>query len=304
MERVCIKLNSDRATKRAIRKRLTRKKNAKRFKLVDKLKAAEMVVASTDDLKSLPKKLPSNVKLLQLTDCGGAQRYRDARDLKIANATRLFERPIALSTLGILRFAVADVLRSTGKLSLQLGIVGFGNIGQECQAALGKALEIPEIREILALDSIVINDLRTATEDHARRMRDTFDPFGISHRSDDLDETLMSSDIVIVAVHRGPTADPLLGTLEAGLIDANSWVIDLSEEGVVDRPAFVPKHHGEPLPELVCLNDFSESIKENFGIGLDLPPKKVARFIEWNLKETAKGRDVYQVRIPGAPTSR
>ena len=302
MKEVYIRLKSDRPTKQAIRQRLTRKKNAKRFKLVKDLKSAKMVVTSTADLKSLPKKLPSNVRLLQLTDCGGAQRYLGASKIEIANATRLFERIIALSTLCVLGVAAGDVKRSTDKHSLQLGIVGFGNIGKECLMALGKALEFPENREILAFDSIVINDLRPLHPGWQDYLRDTFDPFGISHRSDDLDETLMSSDIVIVAVHRGPTADPLLGTLEAGLIDANSWVIDLSEEGVVDRPAFVPKHHGEPLPELVCLNDFSESIKENFGIGLDLPPKKVARFIEWNLKETAKGRDVYPVRIPGAAT--
>ena len=290
MKKVYTHLKSNRPTERALRQRLKRKKMAKRFKLVKHLKSAEMVVTSTADLKSLPKKLPSNVKLLQLTDCGGAQRYLGASKIEIANATRLFEDAVGRLTMAVLREVVEDARRSTGKQSFQLGIVGFGNIGKECLIALGDALEFPaENRKILAFDSIVITDLRPLQPVWQDYLRDTFDLFGTSLRWGGLDETLMSSDILIVAVHRGPTADPLLGAQEAELMDAQSRVIDLSEEGVVDKSAFDPTHDGKPLPSYYRLDEISKGLKATTGLRLDLTPKKVARFVESNLKKFQKG---------------
>ena len=300
MEGIYIQLKSDRPTERALRQRLTRKKMAKRFKLVKDLKSAKMVVTSTADLKSLPKKLPSKIRLLQLTDCGGAQRYLGASKLEIANATRLFEKVIAPATLDVLRTAGAEVQRSSDRRSLELGIVGLGNIGYQILQWLDVFLKSQEQgkrpRE-LPFDSIAINEYRSLVEGERCRLRNEFDRSGTSIRWDSLLRTLFTSNIVIVAVHRGPTADPLIGAQEAGLIDPNSWLIDLSEEGVVDQSAFDPEHNVRPVPTYVRLDDFSESMKDRNGMGLGFPPAEIARHVEENLKNP-KGRGKESMFIP------
>lgn len=299
MKKVYLKLKHDRSTKKAIRQRLKRKENAQRLKLVKNLKSADMVVTSTDDLKSLPKRLPSNVKMMQIIDCGGAQRYRAARKLKIANATRLFERSVARLTFSVSLRACEDVIESTDKRWLQLGILGLGNIGQEVLFGLEGLLKSPEYSKSFPFDSIVISEVRDARVGWRRRLRSQFEQLDISLSWDDLDKTLMSSDILIVAAHRGPTADPLLGAVEAELINANSWVIDVSEAGVVDKSAF-PMQNDPPKPRYVWIPALSEQMKESTGMSLDLDPKEVARFVVRNLKRVSKGRPVDLVSIPDA----
>ena len=63
MKRVYLALPTADAVAIAIRKRLKRKKSAKRLKVVGDLEAAQVVVTSTADIKSLPKRLPPKVNL-------------------------------------------------------------------------------------------------------------------------------------------------------------------------------------------------------------------------------------------------
>ena len=97
------------------------------------------------------------------------------------------------------------------------GIIGFGSLGYE----LGKRLN-----ELGA--KIWVNDIRTPQQMSFQ---------SVGARRSSLDLLMSQSDIVFVAVHHGPTSDPLLSHRELHLLEIGATVINMSGEKVVDREA-------------------------------------------------------------------
>ena len=304
MKRVFLALDSHGSVRSAIRKRMKRKKFAKHLKVVKKLKSADVVVTSTEDIKSLPESLPPSVQLLQLTDCGGGQRFQHARDIRISNASLLYDTPVRVASMIAIIDAGEQARHSTDKRMLQLGIVGLGNVGIDIMLHTAKHLieqsSAVSRLKLLPLDSIVVNDF-DVTSEKLRSVQQALSEVDVSIRPADFDELLATSDIVVLAVHRGPTADPLLGAREVDLLSAHSWVIDLSEKGVVDRSAFDAKDNGNPMPSYVRVAEIPRSeLKRKIGSDLKMAPKLIAKFTGLNLRLFAKGRRIREVEIPDA----
>ena len=288
----------------ALSKTLKGRKMSKYAKFVKHLKLANVVVVSTDRIKTLPKKLPKSVELVLITDCGGGQRYQFTKKIKVANASLLFDAHVANKAWILVVNAGEDLQSSIGERKLRLGIIGLGNIGIDILLRFHHTLESTNAKRLLEqfpLGSIVINDIRTLSEPSVIRLRQPFVAYGIDLRWDRLDETLMASDIVIVAVHRGPGADPLLGAQELDLMNKDSWLIDLSEEGVVDYSAIDPMYVLGPLPKYIHVDEVARyNFEERVGTDLEVPPKEVAKFLGKEIKRFAKGLPIRLVEIPGA----
>ena len=297
MMRVYLALDSHDSLRSATCKRLKRKKLAKHLKVVKKLKSAQVVVTSTEDIESLPRELPPSVGLVQLTDCGGGQRYQNARNVVISNASPVYGSYVGMATVIAVVDAGLDLRGSTDQPFLQLGIVGLGNIGGELLRSLGKMLAINSVIEMgFPIESIAVND-HAATSEHLRVAQKVFGEIDVSLRGESLDELLVSSDIVIVAVHRGPTANPLLGAREVGLMKSHSWVIDVSEEGVVDRSAFDAED--ERLPNYIRVDEIPEDheLKATILSEFTVTRKEVAKFVGWVLGRSARNRPIRAVEI-------
>ena len=309
MKRVYLALPTADAVAIAIRKRLKRKKCARRLEVVNELESAQVVVTSTADIVTLPEVLPESVELLQLIDCGGGLRYRDAPGLTINNASSFYASQVAALAWSIVHER-SRMRQAFGSELLQLGLIGLGNVG--LMSLIRQQFDPFSIERPFPfrLDRFVVNDIRTRYRDIVDRWRE-FDswrehgqathvgPFWMP-----LDQLLSTSDVVVVAVHRGPTADPLLGERETRLLDPRAWLVDVSEEGVVDPTAFAK--------QLVV--DFATGGEDDIdptesgasdqllngpvymrvsGDILERTPKEVAKFVGWNLRQCARGRTTY-----------
>ena len=306
MKRVYLALPATDAGTVAIRKRLRRKKSSKHLAVVDELESAQVVVTSTERINSLPQQLPESIELLQLTDCGGGQRYRDAPGLAISNASNMLASDVAFVSLFVAVDAAMEFRQRDENQFLQLGVVGFGNLARETLDTLAHSIEMlrrESIERPYQLDRIAVSDIRTPRQGVLYYRQRQFGRFDISLRRVTLDKLLSTSHIVFVAVHHGPTADPLLGEREAGLLDPRAWVIDASEEGVVDPSAFDSLVHGRPLPTYMRVDEIPRDRTSVFGVNIDGTPEKIAKFVAWTLRRFNKGKPVLTVEHVDFPSA-
>lgn len=330
MKRVYLLLDDDHPARPAIHERLKRRKSAKHLQVVDELTSAQVVVTSTADIDSLPERLPESVELLQLIDCGGGQRYRDAPNLAISNASRLFAFDVSAIAAFLTLGSGYQIRRDCTKGWLQLGVIGLGRVGGQFLDLLAEtsAKEFDSSDDQpFDLDRIVVCDIRTPTQGRLQSLRSSFKPVRMSVRRVTLDQLLSTSDIVFVAAHHGPTADPLLGAREARLLDPRAWVIDASERGVVDQSAFDPvtrdmrfellnvskwvklvaeeeaidqyardfvdAEHGRPT--YVKVDEIPPLMGTMHGVNTRGPKERVARYVAWNLRRFDRGKAITTV---------
>lgn len=203
--------------------------------VVDDLGVANAVVSSTRDIDRLPESLPDGVGLLQLVDCGAGGRFGEAAGLMVANVSAVLADRAALwatSQVGVAR----DALAASGlDRPIHVGVIGIGALGARIVRGLqGDRDEV--------IESVVVADIRTPRQ-------------GLLHelgvRRSTLDLLLSTSDVVVVAVHRGPTSSPLLGSRELRLVGNHVWVVNVSGDGVVeDSGAVGVKVVERPMSEL------------------------------------------------------
>ena len=201
----------------AVTDELRRSEVARRIELTNRIDQADAIVAATPQIMDLPTHLPSGIKLLQLVDCGGAQKFADTSKLVIANVAHvLVGRAVAWVEAEVERAIVQRTEQGIGK-GIQIGVIGIGVLG----TALVRRLKQGGIGGI---ETVVVADVRTPRQDRLRVL---------DVRRSTLDLLLSTSDIVLPAVHHGPTADPLIGDRELRLMGPNARIINASGKGIV-----------------------------------------------------------------------
>ena len=138
-------------------------------------------------------------------------------DLTVANASSLLVYDPTDWAIDQWHEIVRRSSRTRQKGPNVAGIIGFGSLGYE----LGKRLN-----ELKA--KIWVNDIRTPKQMSFQ---------SVGARRSSLDMLLSTSDVVFVAVHHGPTSNPLLSRRELHLLEIGATIINMSGEKVVDRRA-------------------------------------------------------------------
>ena len=196
------------------------------YEPTDKIDEAEVVVTDSETQSEEIGLLPDSVRYLQLIDCGSGTPNMTSDDLTVANASSLLVHDPADWAIDQWREIARRSSRTRQKGPNVAGIIGFGSLGYE----LGK-----QLNELGA--KIWVNDIRTPKQMSFQ---------SVGARRSSLDMLLSTSDIVFVAVHHGPTSNPLLSRRELHLLEIGATVINMSGEKVVDREA------------IKMLNDFQE----------------------------------------------
>ncbi|MXX91864.1 MAG: hypothetical protein F4Y63_00225 [Chloroflexi bacterium] len=196
------------------------------YDLTDRIDDAEVVVTDSETQVNEIGKLPASVRYLQLIDCGSGAPNMTDETVTVANASSLLVHDPAGWAIDQWREIARRSSRTREKAPNIAGIIGFGSLGYE----LGKRLN-----ELGA--KIWVNDIRTPKQMSFQ---------SVGARRSSLDMLLSTSDVVFVAVHHGPTSNPLLTLRELRLLDFGATVINMSGEKVVNREA------------IKMLNDFHE----------------------------------------------
>ena len=189
-----------------------------KYDLTDKIDDAEVVVTDSETQSNEIGRLPDSVRYLQLIDCGSGTPNMTGDDLTVANASSLLVHDPADWAIDQWREIARRSSRTRQKGPNVAGIIGFGSLGYE----LGKQL----------------NEL--GSENLGERYSDT--------KADVIPERwgapilarhahVSTSDIIFVAVHHGPTSDPLLSRRELHLLELGATIINMSGEKVVDHGA-------------------------------------------------------------------
>lgn len=196
------------------------------YDLTDTVDNAEVVITDSETQSNEIGQLPDSVRYLQLIDCGSGAPNMTGDNLTVANASSLLVHDPTDWAIDQWGEIARRSSRTRQKGPNVAGIIGFGSLGYE----LGKRLN-----ELGA--KIWVNDIRTPKQMSFQ---------SVGARRSSLDLLLSQSDIVFVAVHHGPTSDPLLSHRELHLLEIGATVINMSGEKVVDHEA------------IKVLNDFQE----------------------------------------------
>ena len=174
---------------------------------------AEVVITDTPTVNFDLTTLPETVRYLQIIDCGSGEPHTTDDALTIANASSILAESAADNAIQLWQEATSHS-QPTGTV---VGIIGFGTLGYE----IGKQLS--------QLDTqIWINDIRTPRQQSFQQ---------IGARRSSLDMLLSTSHIIFIAIHPGPTSNPLLTHRELRLLTTNSTIINLSGPQVIDKTA-------------------------------------------------------------------
>ena len=248
-------------------------------RLVNSIDDADVVVSSPRGMDELPDSSPEGTGLLQLLDCGSGGRFGDYVGLKVANmAPALGERAARWATSQVQD--AYDEMTSAGLgRPIRVGVIGIGNLG----TAIVRAMQAGQDD---TFESIVVADIRTPRQGLLREL-------GV--RRSTLDLLLSTSDVVLVAVHRGPTTDPLLGARELRLMGGHAWVVNLSGDGVVDESG----SDASSIPAKIVERPITEMARDMEGCA-----NRIASAVISNLRRYTDGADpvglVEQVTYPSA----
>ena len=191
--------------------------NLGNYDLTDKIDDAEVVITDSETQVDEIGRSPDSVRYLQLIDCGSGAPNMTDDDLIVANASSLLINDPADWAIDQWREIERRQPRTQQKKTNVTGIIGFGSLGYE----LGK-----QLNELGA--KIWVNDIRTPQQMSFQR---------VGARRSSLDMLLSTSDIVFVAIHHGPTSNPLLSDRELRLLESGATIINMSGEKIVDREA-------------------------------------------------------------------
>ena len=229
------------------------------FAITDEIGDADIVVTDSQTHSNTIVMLPDTVRYLQLIDCGSGAPIVSDDKLTVANAS-------SLSVNDPADWAIDQwEIIQRRKIDRVAGIIGFGTLGYE----LGKRLNASSA-------TIWVNDIRTP------RQR-SFQSVGARRSS--LDMLLSRSDVVFVAVHHGPTSDPLLSCRELRLLNVGATVINMSGEQVVDREAIESLNSTENRQI-----DYRSMPADLASASASRHPRATTHYILDNLGEWAEGR--------------
>ena len=235
---------------------------------VHRIEDADAVVSSTRHIDQLPDVLPERVGLFQLVDCDGGGRFGDAEGLQVANVAQELSERASIWAASQVRDAHGMMSTAGMCKPIRVGVIGIGTLGTRIVGALQAELSD-------AIEGIVVADIRTPKQGLLHEL-------GI--RRSTLDLLLSTSDVVLVAVHRGPTADPLLGSRELRLLSNDAWVVNMSGLGVVDGTGSLVRSKRLKLverPAAVMARD------------LEVGRNEVAGAVMRNLRRFARGESVF-----------
>ena len=193
------------------------KLNLSNYDLTDKIDDAEVVVTDSETQAHEMPRLPDSVRYLQLIDCGSGAPNMTGGGLIVANASSLLVNDPADWAIDQWREINRRSFRARQNGSNVAGIIGFGYLGYELASQLNGSGA-----------KIWVNDIRTPKQLSLQ---------GVGARRSSLDMLMSRSDVVFVAVHHGPTSDPLLSHRELRLLEIGATVINMSGGKVVDREA-------------------------------------------------------------------
>ncbi len=173
---------------------------------------AHMIVASTEAITESMSPLPSEVRFIQLLDCGSGSQFTQENDLTVLNASPVLSRSVA-------NWALSEMRRFFQSHSIDIrqsaiGVIGLGTLGAEI---------ISGIRADKAI-TVYASDVRTPRQ----QLMDN-----LKVRRMTLDLLLSKCNIVFIALHHGPTADPLLSARELRLVSDDTLIINPSDPRVV-----------------------------------------------------------------------
>ena len=246
---------------------------------VERIEGADAVVSSTGCINELPDVLPERVRLLQLVDCGGGGRFGESEGVQIANVASELSERATIWAMSQVREA-HEVLAASGLgRPIKVGVIGIGTLGT--QMVRGLQAELSD-----AIEGIVVADIRTPRQGLLREL-------GV--RRSTLDLLLSTSEVVLVAVHPGPTSDPLLGSRELRLLGNDVWVVNVSGQGVVDGPGSSVRSKRRKIVERPAAE-----MSRDVEVGRE----EVAGAVMRNLLRSARGESVVgvveQVTYPSA----
>lgn len=187
------------------------------YELTDSVGDADVVVADSETQSTEIGRLPVSVRYLQLIDCGSGAPNMSDDDLTVANASSLLVDDPADWAIDQWQEIERRSHHLHRKGQHDAGIIGFGSLGYE----LGSRLN-----DLGA--QIWVNDIRTPRHQSFQ---------SVGARRSSLDMLLSRSDVVFVAVHHGPTSEPLLSHRELRLLDTGATVINMSGGIIVDHEA-------------------------------------------------------------------
>ena len=257
------------------------------YRLVRDICDAEILITDTPTIDFDFEKLPENVRYLQLVDCGSGAPHQTGENLTVANASSFLAEPAATQAIeqwqelrnpdgpsGNIHsspfFAEKGGTKGGSKQPQQTpptiaGIIGFGTLGYEIAKQLNQ------------LDAkIWINDIRTPRQQSFQKL---------GARRSTLDMLLSTCDVVFLAVHHGPTSNPLLTHRELSLMNVGATIFNLSGPKVIDRYAITTLNSTEARSIEYC-----EIAPDNRTPSANDHPKKITRLILDNLRARTSGR--------------
>lgn len=229
------------------------------YELTSDIEEAEVVITDSETQSNEFSRMPASVEYLQLIDCGSGAPNTSDDNLTVANISALLVNDPADWAIDQWRI----IKRRKGEQVA--GIIGFGTLGFE----LGRRLNASGA-------TIWVNDIRTPRQQSFQ---------SVGARRSSLDMLLSRSDVVFVAVHHGPTSDPLLFNRELRLLNVGATVINMSGEKVVDREAVASLNNQENR-----LIDYRSMPSDLASASASRRPRATTHYVLDNLGEWAEGR--------------
>ena len=229
------------------------------YELTSDIGEAEVIITDSETQSDGFSRIPASVKYLQLIDCGSGAPNISDENLTVANASSLLVNDPADWAIDQWR-----IIRRR-KREQVAGVIGFGTLGFE----LGRRLNA-------SAATIWVNDIRTPRQQSFQ---------SVGARRSSLDMLLSRSDVVFVAVHHGPTSDPLLSSRELRLLNVGATVINMSGEQVVDRDAieYLNTTENRQIDYRVMPSDLASASASR-------RPRATTHYVLDNLGEWAEGR--------------
>ena len=235
------------------------------FVVTNDIDGAEVVVTDSATGSNELSDLPESVRFMQLIDCGSGAPNSVRENLVVANASSMLVDSAvepAINQWNSLRLPQIEPSDETPKVA---GIVGFGMLG----------FKIGERLNTLGA-TIWVNDIRTPRQQSFQQ---------VGARRSSLDMLLSLSDIIFVAIHHGPTSDPLLSHRELRLLTTGAAVVNLSGPKVVDTDAIATLNaaNGREI-------DYREIVSDAGASSAAERAEDVTRWVLDNLGAWALGR--------------
>ncbi len=247
MRKTYLNLPPEDAVSRALSQRTDEEEG---LEFTDHLEDACCIVSPSTNLTHLEKVDLPKLRFLQIIDCGSGEPFSADRNITVANTSPILAPHAAEWAVMRLHSANRMALRELDFSNLKVGIIGFGTLGAEIASITTRQFATTWIADIRTPRQLAMSRLGV------RRLT--------------LDFLLSKSDVVFVAVHHGPTADPLLSSRESRLMEKHVLlVVNASDHRVLEHSAFdrigvtetddgeqpiKPQEHAEEVASFIARN--------------------------------------------------